>query len=317
MHQNTFLYMKKILLMILIAIAAVMPAAAEKLFVYPEAPDTLLALQPRCDYVVSRFWDRCNFDQAFKNKQALNESFGDWVTFIPHASADTVFASINKLIGRFEKKGPETLELAKIAYAWLFSDTADVRSGEAYLPFAKAVVNHKKIKKEEKVPFQGHIRLIESSTIGATVPADIPFVYADGTAGTMEKISGGSILLFFTEPDCIDCSVGRIRLSSDPDTKELIERGKLTIVYIFNGETDNPSWSRFVESAPSDWVTIAMPKVKEYFELPTNPTFYYLNSKHKILASGLTVNYLLNAFKVGNRAVKNKQEKAATEASEE
>ena len=87
-------------------------AASGDLFIYPVAPDTMMALQPRCDYIVSRFWDRCNFGTAFTKPDKLNRAFGDWISIMPHATADTVHHAIDRLMARFVKKGPETLQLA-------------------------------------------------------------------------------------------------------------------------------------------------------------------------------------------------------------
>ena len=302
--------MKKLFTAILLLIAATAGvvtarAASGDLFIYPSPPDTMQALEPRCNFIISRFWDRCNFGTAFKSPAKLNAAFGDWVAIMPYASADTVYASIDRLLARFTKKGPETLAIASMAENWLYSDTAEMRSTEVYLPFARAAAQHKKISKADKARFEAHIKLIESSSVGATVP-DIPFTNADGSKGSFAGISGASILLFFNTPDCIDCNFARIRLSADPNTRELIERGELTIVSIYTSSPSDDGWQKAIADTPQGWLPVAMPEADQYFDLRVTPLFVFLNARHKVLASNLAIDYLLGAFRTANMASKNK-----------
>ncbi|MDE6612662.1 MAG: DUF5106 domain-containing protein [Muribaculaceae bacterium] len=299
-----------ILLTIIGLMSASAPDASAKsgdLFIYPVPPDSMQMLQSRCDYIVTRFWDRCNFGTAFdKYPEQLNAAFGDWVAIMPHASADSVHVAIDRLLKRFEKKGPETLALATMAENWLYSDTADYTSEEAYLPFAKAAATHKKIGKADRARFESQARIIESSSVGARVPA-IPFTRADGSKGTLDDVRSGSVLLFFNDPDCLDCTMARIRLSADPNTAQLIERGELSVVSIYPGETDDDNWEKAKASTHPSWVTVAMPEAYDYFDLRSTPLFVFLNSRHKVLASGLDIDHLLNAFMVSNQATLQKK----------
>ena len=303
--------MKRIysILLLFISIIGAGEASAKsgELFIYPTPPDTMQALQPRCDYIVTRFWERCNFGTAFDKYPAqLNAAFGDWVAIMPHASADSVHVAIERLLARFAKKGPETLALATMAENWLYSDTAEITSEEVYLPFAKAAASHKKIGKAERARFESQVRIIESSSVGARVPA-IPFVKADGSKGTLDDVHSGSVLLFFNDPDCLDCTMARIRLSADPNTAQLIERGELSVVSVYPGETDDDNWEKAKASTHPAWVTVAMPDAYDYFDLRSTPLFVFLNSRHKVLATGLDIDHLLNAFLVSNQATLQKK----------
>ena len=102
--------MNKLIISIVVAITAIFAAsqplcAAEmELFTRPVPPDTMMALQPRCDFIVTRFWDRCNFEQAFLHPEKLNAAFGEWVMIMPHASADSAHVAIEKLLQKVENR---------------------------------------------------------------------------------------------------------------------------------------------------------------------------------------------------------------------
>lgn len=174
-------------------------AATGDLFPYPVPPDSMQMFQNRCDYIVSRFWDRCNFERAMNEPEKFNTVFGDWISIIPHASADTTHVAVDKLLKRFEKKGDITLKLANMAENWLFSDTAQYNSPEVYLPFAKAAAKHKKISKVDRARYESHVRILESSSVGSIVPP-IAITKSDGSSATLDAITGNSIFLFSMTP---------------------------------------------------------------------------------------------------------------------
>lgn len=273
-------------------------ATTGDLFPYPVPPDTLMALQPRCDFLINRFWDRCNFDQAFRNPDKLNIAFRDFVFIMPHASADTVHAAVNRLLEKNIKSPDRILTLATLAENWLYSDTAAVFSEEAYLPFAKAVSENKKISKADKARFQNQVSVIESSAMGATVPA-LTFIRPDGTKGSLADVTEGSVLLFINDPDCDDCNLARVRLSADYNTNQLIEKGQLKVVSIYPNEPD-AEWIAAASSYPSTWVVGAMPDADKYFDFRTTPVLLFLNSAHKVLLKNAPIDHYLNAFRVAN-----------------
>lgn len=274
--------------------------ASGDLFPYPTPPDTLMALQPRCDYIVSRFWDRCNFDQAMRNPEKFNRAFGDFITICQHASADTVHAAADRLLGRFAKKGPETLALATMAENWLYSDTCSLFSEELYLPFARAAAEHKKLSRAEKARFQLHRKQIETSGVGANIP-DLEFIRPDGSRGTLAEANRGSVLIFINDPSCQDCTLARVRLSADYNANSLIERGELTIVSILPDEPTD-EWRAEAARYPESWIVGAMPDADTYFDLRNSPTFLFLNSRHKVLVKDIDLDYLLGAFRITNTA---------------
>ncbi len=295
--------MKKIIYCVFVALSVLFPlsvnAQQESLFTYPVPPDTMLNFQPRCDYIISRFWDRCNFEQALLHPDEFNKAFGDWVNIMPHASADTVHNAIDRLLARFTKKGgDQALALARLAENWVYSDTAELVSEEIMLPFARVAANHKKIDKADRRHFAAIEKVLTSSMVGQTLP-DLEFVRPDGAKGHLSDIARGSVLLFFCDPVDPASSFPRIRLDTDPDTRALIDRGELTIVTIYAAEPDS-KWLDNVKDYPENWHNVAIPDAAEYFGKIEPPMLYFLNSGLKVLAKNLSTDYLLGAFKYTN-----------------
>lgn len=275
-------------------------AAETGLFAYPQPPDSMLMLQDRCDYLVSRFWQRCNFEQAVLHPAEFEVAFADWIAVMPHASADTVHSAVNSLLSRFTRKGDITLALAREAERQFYADTATYSSDELYLPFARAAAECRKIDKKEREHYAAQVRILEASAVGGNVPP-LVFERVDGTKGNFGELSGRSVLLFFDDGDCIDCTLARIRLSTDPNTRDLIDRGELAVVSVYPAAADD-NWRRRAASYPAEWLNVAVADAPQYFKLsPGVPQTYFLNSALKVLAKDLDIDYLLGAFGVANQ----------------
>lgn len=287
-----------LILLFLASIAAGIPAFAENPFVYPTPPENLTTLQEKSDYYISRFWDRCNFGSVFKHRTMLDKAFGDWISLMPHASADTVHSAVNKLIARFEKKGPETLALAETARNWLWSDTAQYSSEEIYMPFAQAVVENKKIPGKEKTQFRTELSIMQNSTVGNIMP-DFTFTTPSGAKASFADINKGSVLIFIDDPENIDCSMARVRLASDYSTRQLVEKGQLSVL-VLNPGRPTEDWKASTALLPDSWHAGATEEAKNLFDMRNAPVFIYLDSNHKVLAKGLSLDHLLNAFSVAN-----------------
>lgn len=284
----------------------------DRLVAYPVPPDTMVNLQARCDYIVNRYWLRCKFDYAMLHPDKFHEAFGNWANIMPLASADSVHHAINELLEKFKKKGPETLALARIARQWLYSDTTQLRSDEIYMPFARAAAEHKKIKKEDRAIFAADYKRMSASALGQTVP-DVDMLKADGTSFNLGDVKNGSVLLFFETPGNVDSSVARIRLQTNPDVRELVDRGDLVIVSINPGEPTD-EWKANASKLPEKWIVASMPDANDYFDLRVMPQLIYLNSSHKVLGNNMDYSHLIPAFEMANKLQKRKnQSKPANE----
>ena len=277
---------------------------SELLVAYPVPPDSMMNLQSRCDYIINRYWLRCKFDYAMLHPDKFHEAFGNWINIMPLASADTVNHAIGELLDKFKKRGPETLALARMARQWLYSDTSQYRSDDIYMPFARAAAEHKKIKKEDRAIFASDYKRMSSSAVGQTVP-DVDMIKADGSTFNLGEIKKGSVLLFFESPGNVDSSVARIRLQTNPDVRELMERGDLVIVSINPGEPTE-EWKAMAAKLPEKWIVASMPDANDYFDLRLMPQLIYLNSRHKVLGNNMEYSRLITAFEMANKLHKRK-----------
>ena len=287
-------YMKKIITSTILFISAILSLNAqesETLFQYPHIPDILTNLDERSNYLVTHFWDRCNLKSAFYSKDRFKKAFNDYVAVAPYAHRDTMYLSIEKFITAVKKNPENMLILGEIAQESLYGDSAQFWSDELYLPFAKAVVETKKIPKEHKARFAYHVEVLEQSQVGMTA-YPLTFTNEQGDKQNLKDLNATFILLFINETDCDDCIMARARMATNIKIQQLINEGKLLIVSINPTEADD-EWKESASKYPSSWIKGASPEVDSHFDMRMTPSIYLLDQKHTILAKNIDINTLI------------------------
>lgn len=269
--------------------AAQQPAT---LFPYPTAPDDIPTLSGKCNYLVYNFWDRCNIKESFSSLNRLNDAFGMWASFMPYATADTVHLAVENYIKKVEKQSPKNLvEVGRMAQNWFYCDTAQYPSDEVYMQFCQAMVNGKKVPNADKALYAAQLKVLESSSIGQRVPA-FSYTRSDGSTASFADDLASRIVLFINDPDCIDCTLAKARLSADFSTNKLMDAGLLKIVCIYPGEPSD-EWREKAQKYPEGWIIGAYPDLDQYFDLTNIPSFYWLDGGHKVIGKDVPIDNLI------------------------
>lgn len=273
---------------------AVAWSADGDLFKYPVPPAELTRLDERCDYLVTHFWDHADIKAYMSKSEKLNNTFGDWIGFMPYASADTVYAAIDRLMDAQKKHGPQALHLARLAENWVYSDTSEVYSDDIYYRFARAAAENKKIPAADRARFESQVRIIDNTRQGGKL-SHLDFVTPQGKEMSVDSIRTQAILVFFNDHDCDDCTLARVRLSADHNANKLIEAGILTILSIEPGDA-SAEWHVAAASYPENWVVGAAEDADAWFNLRTSPQFMQLDARHRILAKDFPVEGALRSI---------------------
>lgn len=271
---------------------------SDRLFAYPEPPEELVSLQERTSYLVAHFWDRCNMQSAILNREKFKSAFMDYISFMPYADAATVHESISRLIASYEKAPDHLLTLGELAEEAVYNGEAEFLSDEIFLPFAKAVVDNKKISKTKKARLAHEAKIVEQTQVGLIAP-ELKYTLRDGSTSQLSDTRGAHVLLFVNDPDCDECRMTRIRLSADYNINQLLDDGLLRIVSIYPDDYTS-EWAQDVAGYNQRWIVGAAPDIDEIYDLRHTPTLYYLNPEGVILSKSLDPDNLLEAFHVAN-----------------
>ncbi len=261
----------------------------------PVPSDQLTRLDERCNYIVDNFWKRLNFKSAFSAQDRMEATLAQFLSVTPYASADTVYRAIEMLTTGVEKADAKNLvTLAQMAERLCGTDSAEYASEDLMQPFAQAVANSKKVKSPEKARYAAMARRMQNSRLG-TVPSNFSFTVPDGSKAMFSDITEPTVLLFFYEPDCLDCRLARTRLGNDFVVKTLIAHKLLKVVAIYPGEPDE-TWQADIESMPDQWVIGAAPDIDLDFTIKRTPQLYFLDENRKITDKDFSVDAAILYF---------------------
>lgn len=270
--------------------------ANEPYFPYPLVPDSIQAFQSRCDYLARHFWDFCELSKAFSARQKMANEFSVYLSILKNASVDSALASVERLAKKLEKQPNDLLFLARQAEAKLYSDTAEAWVDGLYLPFAEAVVKHKKIDKASKSRFAHQATILKNTMMGGPAGPP-PYTTREGATRNLSTDSAEVLVVFFNDPDCSDCDMARIRLDADISTTELINEGKVKIVAISLTEP-NEEWKKSVAGYPASWTVGANPDTDLIYDLRSGtPNFYIIDRKHNVRFKHLQIDQMLDVMR--------------------
>ncbi len=273
------------ILLVMCTLFAVKSFAAERVaepFVYPAIPDTITDPSSRADFLVMNFWNNFKIeDKIYLNSPGIVEqAFTDYINLFGLVPRETVLTSIEKLLIRADIDKHILQLYVRLAEKYFFSPDAPYSSGEAYLPFVEKILAAKGVDKEERARYRSQHKILTSNNPGM-VADDFEYVTSEGKKGKLKKLNTDFILLFFSDPDCADCSLMKVRLDVSPGVQKMIESGKLTVVSLYPYGNKEP-WITKAKGYPENWINASI-KEDTSFDLKRLPVLYLLDGSKKII----------------------------------
>lgn len=263
----------------------------DPLFEYPTAPEELLSLQDKSDYLVTHFWDQLDtkVNQPV-NQIALNDAFKVYLTPMRFANQKNGMASIDKLISRINSNPTLLVQFVNAAGENLYGPRAEIWSDDIYLKFLDAAIKNKKISKNRKQRFQERADLLRSTNIGQEAPR-FSFVNNEGDAESYFPMSTPTLIIF-ADPDDIDWRLYRLKMESNTTLNQAIDKGKLNIIFI--DTANNEDWVNSVSNYSRKWKIGKSDDISRIYDIRLTPSAYVIDSEGKIALKNRTVEESLN-----------------------
>lgn len=260
------------------------PIYLEPLFEYPVAPETLEGLTERCNWLVEHFWEPLDIkNKNTVNQAALNHAFGVYAACLDWATPSVVEKSTAALTKKLMKNPTLLIQMIKAAEENMYGPRAAVWRDEAFAMWLRAGVECKKIDRTRRTRYADTLRRLEASMVGKHAPS-FDFTAPDGSKGRYFAMSTPTIL-FFGDPDCVDCSRERLRLETDVTLSRLVDQGRANVIYIVT-DPQSPDWQGKVAGIPSTWA-VGAAEVDDVYDLRPTPSIYVVDREGKIAAKFL------------------------------
>lgn len=274
------------------ASAQVNGAVSQQFFQLPIIPDSIVSFQNRCDFMVTHYWDFCDLKKAFSSRDKMADAFKMYISFMPYASADVVFKSVDKFLGGISKKPDDMLFIARLAENNIYADTAEFQSEQLYTHFIDGILKSKKLDKSSREYYEKQASVLHNSQEGMMAPAfDITDSQGAKTKFVTDTAQFATLLMFMVPGDS-NAELAKTRLNANIKTSQLVKSGMLKIYCIAtknNGE-------RF--TSPEGWTSGFAPGIEGIYDVRKSPMFYIINSEGKILKKGNELEPVLNVMQL-------------------
>ena len=155
--------------------------------------------------------------------------------------------------------------------------------------------NNNMLKKEEKARYKYQLELLQNSLMGQKA-MNFEMKLVDGSKLKLWDIDAKMIFLFFNDDECGDCSIARLRLSTDVNLNKMIDSGEVVFVCVYM-EKYSDEWAQKARTDSDKWIIGANNEVADKYDLRIQPSVYILDANKVILDKNISadgIKQLLN-----------------------
>lgn len=308
--------MKRILIVFLLLAAASSVAAQEK-FPMITIPEEIADHVARAKYLGEHYWDNVDFNAV--SDEVLEQGFVDMVSIFALLDDEALDLSWAEAVKRAEASKTGVVRLLALGDKYLYGVSSPMYNESAYRSLLRAGLVSKKIAKADKAPYQKHLVLLEMNNAGSAA-VDFEFEQADGTRSKLSEVVSPVTILFFYDPDCVDCKIERFRLTQARLTNYLQRAGGVTVLAVFPS-ADAEAWEKHKSDIPAEWINArdaaGRLKSENLYDLRAMPRLYLLDDKKQVLLKNTTAAQIESYLtEVMRSAAESQAAEGAAEAAE-
>ncbi|MDE6443321.1 MAG: DUF5106 domain-containing protein, partial [Muribaculaceae bacterium] len=265
----------------------------QPLFEYPVAPEELPTMYDKSNYIVEHFWD--SFDLKSKtavDQNALNHAFKVYATAMRFADREKTLNANQKLLNNLVKNPVLLLQFTKAAEETLYGPRAEFWIDEIYLQFLKGVTSNKKIAQNRRLKYDKQMKVIKETAEGNVAPV-FHFKDRNGKDAFYRPMSTPTLIIF-GDPWNTDWRLDRLKMESNLNLIQALDKGKVNILFIYPG--DKEGWENQVSNYSEKWNVGKGEKLEEIYDLRITPAIYVISSEGKILEKNVPLSVAVSSL---------------------
>ena len=288
-------------------LAAACPSARCQSYSLPEIPDSLTAPEERAEYLCLHWWDGFDFaeylclhwwdgfdfsDTTLISRPGVTEqAFVDFLSVLPYIADAS--APLDAMFRRASADPAMFSHFVSLGEKYLAGRWSPMRDEDLYVVMLRVLASGDTFPAGERGLARFRLEMALKNRPSEPA-ADFSFELADGSRGSLYGIDAEYLIVFFNDPDCVECRNLRSELALSPELGGLLASGRVKLLSL------NVVGGSFDTGSPSGWIDACDRRRTVYsdalYDLRSLPVLYLLSSDKHVLLKDTSLDDILDCL---------------------
>ncbi len=254
----------------------------------PDIPTIIFSDTERQKYLISHFWDNCNFEnnELLHHKNDFQSCFQQYVLLLSsYPNRNHFGVMINSTLSRLKNADTATIKYFVSLYEnYFYNPISNYRNDDIYIPVLQFLINCEKFTDTDKTKWRYRLKMASKNQIGE-VATFFSYQLSDNSTKSLSAIKSDYTILYFYNPDCQQCKTTQQMLQMSDILQTAILNNKLTILAIYS-DKDYSLWIKSIKHHKG-WIygydEQHVIQSKGLYDLKAIPTLYLLDKTKLVL----------------------------------
>lgn len=264
-------------------------------FILPSIPVALTDLEARSEYLVQHYWENFNFSDTtlISHPEITEQAFVDFISLLSSVSSGE---KIDKSMVNLMESASIDMRMLNyftgLAEKYLYDPNSPLRNEGYYLPVLNYIVSSPKIEEVRKARPRHQFKMVMKNRPG-DMATDFKYTTASGKVARMSTIKADYTVLFFNNPDCLNCQQVKDYIKGSGLFNRMARanaKPSLRILAIYP-DADLPEWKRadYPDIMINSYDAGQAITTGELYDLKAIPTLYLLDKGKRVILKDATV----------------------------
>lgn len=252
-------------------------------FRLPDVPDSLRTHESRANYLVMHYWDHYDFsDTTLITASGVSEqAYVNFINVLPLSTEAS--AAVDLFYSRASASKTVLRHFIALGDKYLYEPNSPMFNEELYVLMLQVLVDNPQIEEIDKATPRFRLEFAMKNRPG-TPAEDFTVYLRDGSPLSLSSIDSEFLIVYFNDPDCMDCRLIKEKLAYSSPVRNLVKSGRMKILSVcVEGRTE--AWNN--ASYPDGWIDACDEgkslTVNRVYDLKAMPTIYLLDSNKDVI----------------------------------
>lgn len=240
-----------------------------------------------------QFWVGFAFENSYSDSANTEKLFAEYVDLLQNPALEREYAGrlLASVIDRSTQSSEEVSRMfVDLCEKYLYSPESPVRDDELYLHAAERMILNPFLSDYEKLRPRYQQNMARKNRVGHPA-TDFTGTLADGGKIRLSEVKAEYTLLFFNNPNCVDCRRLAAGVKGNALCQKLQSAGRMKVFSLFIDPDEQVDlWRAHLKDYPSEWIAAydkgAVLYYRELYDLRLLPSLYLLDRKKRVLVKG-------------------------------